>query len=126
MKYFLFELHPSFLSYTCVINGAAVGWTALTRHHVNDGLKHTAEMSLYVQEPFRRKGIGSALANVLLSRANAANLHCILAMIFKDMPGVVSFAERQCAFSLAGCLPEAFHDLGKNYDILVLQKLVSP
>ncbi|WP_083219203.1 GNAT family N-acetyltransferase [Bradyrhizobium icense] len=124
MKEFLFETCPSFESYTCIDNGDVVGWTALTRHHANDGVKHTAEMSLYVQESFRRKGIGSALAHTLLSRASTLNLHCILAIVFKDMPDVVSFAERKCGFSVAGCLPEAFPDSGKYHDVLVLEKLM--
>lgn len=126
MKEFLFELRPSFESYTCVDRGAVVGWTALTRHHVREGLKQTAEMSLYVQRSSRRRGIGSALAHTLLSRASILNLHCILAMVFKDMPHVVSFAEKKCGFSVAGCLPDVFTNNGKHYDIVVFQKLVVP
>lgn len=126
MKEFLFESRPSFESYTCMDKGAVVGWTAFTRYRVREDVKHTAEMSLYVQERFRRKGIGSALANTLLNRASCLNLHCIFAMVFKDSPEVASFAERNCGFSLAGCLPEVFSDGVKHYDILVLQRLIVP
>ncbi|MHC4049470.1 GNAT family N-acetyltransferase [Bradyrhizobium sp. 25ACV] len=124
MKEFLFEQRPSFESYTCVDEGAVVGWTAFTRYRVREDVRHTAEMSLYVQESFRHKGIGSILAKTLLNRANSHNLHCVFAMVFKDMPDVVSFAERNCGFSLAGCLREVFSDNGKHYDILVLERLV--
>lgn len=123
---FLFNLRPSFMSYTCLDKDTVVGWAALTRHHVNDGLKHTAEMSLYVQKSFRRKGAGSALAHALLSGASIADLHCILAIVFKDKAEIVSFAKAKCGFSVAGCLPGAFPGSEKNYDILVLQKLIVP
>lgn len=126
MNNFLFELRPSFLSYKCINKEGVIGWAALTRHHDNDGLKQTAEISLYVQQVFRRKGIGSALASAVLGQASAANLHCILAMVFKDMPATISFAEGKCGFSVAGCLPEAFPRTGKYYDVLILQRLLVP
>ncbi|MCK1332500.1 GNAT family N-acetyltransferase [Bradyrhizobium sp. CW9] len=126
MKEFLFGTPPSFESYTCTDNGAVIGWTALTRHHFNEGVKHTAEMSLYVSGAFRRKGVGSALAHAVLSRASALNLHCVLAMVFNDSLEAVSFAQGECGFSIAGCLPEAFPGSGRNCDILVLEKLVVP
>lgn len=121
---FLFESHPSFESYTCVAKGAVVGWTAFTRYRVREDLKHTAEMSLYVQESFRRKGIGSALAHTLLNRASILNVHCIVAMAFENRPNDVAFAERKCGFSVAGCLPEVFSDGGKHFDVLVLERLI--
>lgn len=126
MNEFLFARCTSFMACTCVSNGGVIGWTALTRHHDNEGLRQTAEMSLYVQGAFRRKGVGSALADAVLSQASAANLHCIVAMIFADTPSAISFAERKCGLSVVGCLPEAFPGSEANYDILVLQRLIGP
>lgn len=126
MKDFLFALRPSFVSYTCIRNGSVIGWTTLTRHHVNEGLRHTAELSLYVQGQCRGKGVGSVLAQTVLSRSNTAKLHCILATAFADLPKAISFAERKCGLSVAGCLPGALHHSGTNYDILVLQRLMMP
>ncbi|UPK05834.1 GNAT family N-acetyltransferase [Bradyrhizobium sp. 170] len=125
MEEFLFA-SPSFESYTCVNNGSVVGWAALTRYRVREDVKHTAEMSLYVQKSFRCKGAGSALAYTLLNRASLLNVHCIFAMLFKDMPDSVSFAERKCGFSVTGCLPEIFSGSGRNYDLLVLERLIVP
>ncbi|MET4222636.1 L-amino acid N-acyltransferase YncA [Bradyrhizobium sp. LB14.3] len=125
MSEFLFG-RPSFVAYTRITKGGVIGWTALTRHHDNEGLRQTAEMSLYVQAAFRSQGVGSALAHAVLSRASTDNLHCILAMIFADIPKVISFAERKCGLSVAGCLPGAFSDSLTNYDVLVLQKLIVP
>ncbi|MET4046220.1 L-amino acid N-acyltransferase YncA [Bradyrhizobium sp. RT6a] len=126
MNQFLFALRPSFVSYTCISKGGVVGWAALTPHHINEGVRQTAEMSLFVQGAFRRKGVGSALAHAVLSQQSTANLHCILAMTFADAPNVISFAQRRCSLSVAGCLPGAFSDKGNNYDILVLQRLIVP
>ncbi|WP_284276137.1 GNAT family N-acetyltransferase [Bradyrhizobium iriomotense] len=125
MNEFLLERRASFEAYTCVEKGSVVGWAAFTRLRGEDA-EQTAEMSLFVQASFRRKGIGSALASTLLNRSNALNLHCIFAMAFKDMPHVVSFAERRCGFSIAGCLPEIFTHNGKHYDILVFERLIAP
>lgn len=126
MKAFILEGSPSFESYTCMDNGTVVGWTALTRFCVREDVKHTAEMSLYVQESFRRQGIGTTLARTLLNRARILNLHCVFAIIFKDKPHAPSFAETKCGFTVAGCLPEAFSDSGKHYDVLVVEKLIAP
>lgn len=124
MREFLFASHASLQSFVCVENGAVVGWTALTPFRVKEDAKHTAEMSLYVQESCRCRGIGSALAHALLKQATILDLHCIFVMVFKDMPAGISFAERNCGFSITGCLPELFADGGKFYDILVLERLV--
>jgi L-amino acid N-acyltransferase YncA len=124
MEQFLFEARPVFESYTCIDDGAVVGWTALTRHHVREGYRHTAELSLYVKHSARRKGIGSALAQTLLNRASALELHCILAIVFKDTPHVVSFAENKLGFVSAACLPDAFPGKEQYFDILVLEKMI--
>ncbi|MGX1350615.1 L-amino acid N-acyltransferase YncA [Bradyrhizobium elkanii] len=126
MKEFLFEPRPSFESYTCVDKETVVGWTAFTPYRVREDVGHTAEMSLYVQESFRRQGVGSILARTILNRANSLNLHCVFAMVFKDMPDVISFAEKHCGYSFAGCLPEVFSENGMHYDIVVLERLIAP
>ncbi|MCK1554481.1 GNAT family N-acetyltransferase [Bradyrhizobium sp. 177] len=122
MKHFLFEAQRSFPSYTCVDNGHVVGWTAFTRYRVRESIGDTAEMSLYVERSFRHKGIGSLLANTILNRASAIDLHCIFALTFKDTPDVISFAERKCRFSVVGSLPEVFSDGEHCYDIVVLER----
>lgn len=124
MKEFLFESRPSFESYTCVEKGAVVGWTALTRFRAREDVKHTAEMSLYVQDSFRRKGIGSTLAHTILNRAKILNLHCVFALVFKEAPSIVSFAKIKCEFSVTGCLPGVFSDSGEYHDIFVVEKLI--
>ncbi|OSI32972.1 GNAT family N-acetyltransferase [Bradyrhizobium canariense] len=125
MNRFLFALRPSFVSYTCISKGKVIGWAALTRHHINEGVRQTAEMSLFVQARFRRQGVGSALARAILSQQSTADLHCILAMSFADAPNVISFAQKKCCLSISGCLPAAFSDSGHNYDILILQRLIT-
>ncbi|MEI9426208.1 GNAT family N-acetyltransferase [Mesorhizobium sp. Cs1299R1N3] len=124
MRELLFESHPSLGSYTCVDKGAVIGWTAYIPFRVKEDADHTAEMALYVHEQFRRKGIGSDLARTLLNHATILDLHCVFAIVFKDMPSVVSFAERKCGFSVAGCLPEVFSHGGKHYDLLVLERSI--
>nr|WP_271611787.1 GNAT family N-acetyltransferase [Bradyrhizobium sp. CCBAU 21362] len=126
METFLFESHPSFDAYTCVDNSAVVGWTAFTPYRTREDFRHAAEMSIYVQKSARRRGIGSALAHSILSRASSLDLHCILAMTFKDRPEVAFFLENKCGFSVTGCLPEIFSDDGKHYDILTFERLILP
>lgn len=125
MNTFLFETRPSFESYCCLINGAVAGWAAFTRYSVKEDVKHTVEMSLYVQKSFRRMGVGTALANTLLKRARILDLHCIFAIVFREPPYVASFATGKCGFSDVGCLPEVFSDEGKHHDLLVLEKLMT-
>lgn len=125
MKEFLFDSHPSFESYACVHKEIVVGWTALTRYRVREDVEETAEMSLYVKPEVRKRGIGTALAQTLLARASILNLHCVFAIVFKDMPNVISFAERKCEFSMVGCLPEVFSDSETHYDLLVFERLMA-
>ncbi|EHR00848.1 GNAT family N-acetyltransferase [Bradyrhizobium sp. WSM471] len=124
MEEFITESHLGVEAYTCASNGAVVGWAAFTPYRVREDVRHTAEMSIYVQHSARRKGVGCALVRTLLNRAKILDLHCVLAMTFEDTPDVVSFIEKH-AFSRAGCFPEIFSNGGKYSDILIFEKLIT-
>lgn len=124
MEGFLLTPERSFEGFVCVDGERVVGWTALTPYRVSEDVKHTAELSLFVEEQSRRKGIGATLSHTILTRAPSLDLHCVFALLFEDAPAVVSFAKNKCGFSVVGCIPEIFSYRGKNYGISIVERVV--
>jgi len=62
-------------------DGLIVAWTSLSQWSDRCAYSATAEISLYVKEEYRGKGIGKELMKAIIQEGKTAGLHTIIARI---------------------------------------------
>jgi len=96
------------------IEGRVVGWASLSEYRGGRGaVRHTAEISYYVDYGCHRRGVGSALIETCLERCPALEIKTLFAILLEDnlpsirllekfdfvrwgrLPGVADFAGRE-------------------------------
>ncbi len=98
-----------------------LGWGSLSPFHRRPGFQFTVENSLYIAEPYRAQGLGSALLRRLISAAERRNLRSIIAAI--DASNEVSVRLHQGhAFEEVGRFPSVGFKFGRWLDVVYLQR----
>jgi L-amino acid N-acyltransferase YncA len=84
------------------------GWLTLKSFLPRGAYRDTAEVSVYVDEKFRRRGVGRALLDQAINRAPALGIHAIVGLIFAhNKPSLRLF--EQVGFEKWGLLPRVAH-----------------
>jgi L-amino acid N-acyltransferase YncA len=82
-----------------------VGWASLSAYREGrEALKHTTEVSLYLDEKFIGKGMGSALMQQVIAEAKELGYHNILAIIISSNEKSIGLFTK-FKFNLWGLLP---------------------
>jgi L-amino acid N-acyltransferase YncA len=97
-----------------------VGWASLSAWSDRCAYADTAEMSIYVKEGFRGRGIGKSLAVELIDRAKASGLHTLIARISETGAASIALLER-LGFSSIGIMKEVGNKFGKLLDVHLMQ-----
>jgi len=100
------------------------GYISLSSFREKDGYSSSVELSVYVDERFRRLGVASALMTEIISIARADDrIHSIVSIIIDA--NVASHAlHEKFGFSYCGRVREAGYKFGKHVDIDYYQLLV--
>jgi L-amino acid N-acyltransferase YncA len=91
--------HP--LRVVAELDGAVVGWAALSQASTRRCYAGVAENSVYVAEPARGRGVGRALLEALIRRAPKAGIWTIQTAIFPENRASLALHER-CGFRVVG------------------------
>jgi L-amino acid N-acyltransferase len=90
------------------------------------GYRFTVECTVHIHSEWRGRGVGSALLNELIARANAAGKHSIMAAVDSENKASLRFLER-LGFVRVGHLPEVGFKFGRFLDLVLLQyRLAGP
>ena len=92
-------------------DGRVVGWGALSPYSERPAYNATAEVSVYIDEEWRGRGIGRTLTRALLDEAGRVGLHSLLARICTENTGSVRMV-RSLGFTEAGTM----HEVGRKFD----------
>jgi len=103
-------------------NGKIVGWGALSKWSDRCAYSDTAEVSLYVRDPHRGKGIGTQLLKQLLKSGEKSCLHAVIARITEGNANSLSLHESQGFFHI-GVMKEVGMKFGKRLDVYLMEKL---
>jgi L-amino acid N-acyltransferase YncA len=102
-------------------DGTVLGFAFFTRFRERSGYRHCAENAIYVRDDVRGQGVGKALVQVLLERAQAAGFRQMLAMI-GDAENVGSIGLHvSLGFRQAGVLKAVGLKFGAWVDVVVMQ-----
>ena len=112
--------HPS-LRIVAVEGGSIVGWAALSPYSDRHCYRGVGEESVYVSASARGNGVGRALLEELVARAEAAGYWTLLAGVFPE--NEASFAlHAACGFRVVGRHEALGERDGVRRDVLLLER----
>lgn len=96
------------------------GWAALAPHSAYEGYDRTAELSVWVQPPERRRGCGRALVGALLESCPQRNIRTVISRIEAgNVPSLRLHAA--CGFTRAGLLRDVGEKFGQSLSVVFMQ-----
>ena len=102
--------------------GTVLGYAYYAQFRDRSGYRHCAEDAIYVRDDVRGQGVGKALVQALLDRAEAAGFRQMLAVI-GDSENVGSIGLHvSLGFRQAGVLKSAGLKFGRWVDVVLMQK----
>jgi phosphinothricin acetyltransferase len=102
------------------IDGEVVGWGALSPISERGAYFKTAEVSVYVKEGFRHKGVGKSILKELIEFARKADFHTLIAQVVRGNEVSIHLLE-SFGFKKVGTLKEVGYKFEKYLDVEVLQ-----
>ncbi len=103
-------------------NGVVIGWACLSKWSDRCGYSGTAEISLYVKQEFRGKGIGKGLMEAIISEGKRVGLHTVIGRIAEGNDVSVHLAE-SLGFRHIGVMKEVGRKFGRLLDVHLMQKI---
>ena len=114
------ERHPVTVA---ELQGQIVGWGALSVFRDPHGYRYTVENSVYVRPDAHGRGIGAAILEDLIRRAQALGHHCILAVISADQEPSISL-HAKLGFVEMGRLREVGNKFDQWLDVVFMERML--
>lgn len=86
--------HLSKLRYVAIIDGTVAGWAALTPVSGRCVYAGVTEVSVYIHEAYRGKGIGKELLQKLITESEAGNIWTLQSGIFPENLASIALHEK--------------------------------
>jgi len=102
-------------------NGAVLGWAALAPQSRRDCCRGVVENSVYVGWAARGRGVGRALLEELVRRADDAGLWTIQAGIFPENDASIALHAR-CGFRVVGTRERIAQKRGQWRDVVLMER----
>jgi L-amino acid N-acyltransferase YncA len=103
------------------VDGDTVGWLSLQAFYGRPAYKKTAELSVYIDEQYRGRGIGMLATTEAISRVKAMGFYTLLGFVFAhNLPSLALC--RKVSFEQWGYLPKVAELDGKKRDLVILGK----
>lgn len=110
------------LSATC--GDRFVGWASLSPFRASEGYNTTAELSVYIDNEYRGKGIGNILMTEIEKyAAQSRQIHCIMSVITADNTPSIEL-HRKYGYKTEGVFKEIAYKNGQYIDIVMMTKLI--
>lgn len=107
------------------LDGTVIGWASLSDWSHHDAYADTVEISIYIKEGFRGKGMGRELMEAIIDEGKKAGLHTIIARITDGNAESIHLHE-SLGFKHIGVMREAGFKFGELLDVYLMQKIYSP
>ena len=107
-----------------VIDGEVAGYSCLSQFNGKPAYSRTTELSIYISSKHRGHGIGSALMNEMIQKAEETGVHTMISLISGGNLASIKLHEK-FGFKCAGCLKEVGFKFGKWQDVFYYQRMIS-
>jgi len=104
------------------LDGIVVGWAALSEWSDRCTYSDTVEISIYVKEEFRRRGIGRRLLEAIIEEGEKVGLHTVIARITQGNDESIHL-HKSVGFEHIGVMREVGRKFGKLLDVYLMQKI---
>lgn len=105
------------------LQGQVLGWASLNPHKSTGGYRHTVELSVYLREDSRGRGLGRRLLGELIERARAAGHHAVLAGICTEQADSIRLHEAM-GFTKVAHLREVGFKFGRWLDVAYFERVL--
>lgn len=105
------------------VDGQVVGWGSLSPYSERPAYDATAEISIYIDRAWHRRGIGAALGEHLVAAAREIGLHVIIARICTENEASLRMT-RNLGFTDVGTLHAVGFKFGRWLDVAQLELLL--
>lgn len=103
------------------VDGNYAGWISFNSFYGRPAYDGTVEVSIYLEEDFRKKGLGKHCLQKAINEAPALKIHTLLGFIFgHNIPSLNLFYH--FGFEKWGHLPEVANMNGQMRDLFILGK----
>ncbi|RPI71509.1 MAG: N-acetyltransferase family protein [Ignavibacteriales bacterium] len=117
------EHDEKFPIFVALKHSKVVGWASLSKWSGRCAYSDTAEISVYIKEGFRGKGIGTKLINRVLDEGKKAGVHTVLARIAEGSEASIRL-HKNAGFEYVGVMREVGRKFGKLLDVHLLQLIL--
>lgn len=100
-----------------------ISWGALEIFRSRPAYRHTAELSIYVDHEWHRRGIGRAILADLLTRARALGHHALVGGCCSESTAIITLLEGS-GFSRVAHFREVGRKFDRWLDVVFLQRLL--
>jgi phosphinothricin acetyltransferase len=97
-----------------------IGWASLSSWSDRCAYSDTAEISVYVLDGFRERGVGKELTKGVLQAGEEAELHTVLARIERGNAASIHIFEK-FGFEHVGVMREVGFKFGRLLDVSIMQ-----
>jgi L-amino acid N-acyltransferase YncA len=118
-----FESHgPKYPVLVAEEDGKVTGWASLSKWSGRCAYSDTAEISLYIDEKEREKGIGRKLLKAIIRQGEKTGIHSIIARIAEGNEASIHL-HKSVGFEHIGIMKEVGRKFGRLLDIYFMQKI---
>lgn len=96
------------------------GWASLAPHSAYEGYDRTAELSVWVNAVYRRRGCASMLVKALQTSCVERNIRTVISRIESNNEPSLRLHEA-CGFKRAGLLEDVGEKFGKSLSVVLMQ-----
>lgn len=104
--------------------GSIAGWGALSRYSERPAYDATAEISVYVDDGWHRRGVGRLLTDALLELAPTLGVHSVIARICTENVPSISLC-RSAGFVETGVMHEVGWKFDRWLDVATFEYLIA-
>lgn len=115
------EHAPPYPAIVWAEDGRVLGWGSISRWHTRPAYRFAGEVSVYVREDARGRGVGFALLLELVRLAAGSGLHTLVGQITEENVASLALAEK-AGFRRVGLLEEVGFKFDRWLNVAIYQR----